>query len=161
VSLIEKEDAARRLARALASDIRLYSAEKLQRGEDLSSELAEGRALFRTRVIPELYPVFETVLVEQDLLRAPDTRGASRAPGAPATGTLTPLETSAPRTLSPGSFEDTPVPGTLAPLETSPPSALPPGLFEDAPAPKRARVNGALLLGIVLVVAAIGWFATR
>jgi predicted transcriptional regulator len=61
--LIETEEAARRLARAIASDLSLYNEEKIVTGitEDtlfdvLSEEIEEGRALFKRRVAPELYP---------------------------------------------------------------------------------------------------------
>ena len=50
--LIETEEAARRLARAIASDLSLYNEEKIIRGietdhlfEELSEEIEEGRAL--------------------------------------------------------------------------------------------------------------------
>ena len=60
--IIETEEAARRLARAIASDLSLYNEEKILHGlqsDDLYSTLAEeieeGRELFRSRVTPELY----------------------------------------------------------------------------------------------------------
>ncbi len=60
--LIETEEAARRLARAIASDLSLYNEEKITRGitEDklftaISEEIEEGRALFKSRVAPELF----------------------------------------------------------------------------------------------------------
>jgi hypothetical protein len=60
--LIETEEAARRLARAIASDVSLYNEEKIVRGleqdslfEELSEEIEEGRALYKSRVSPELY----------------------------------------------------------------------------------------------------------
>ncbi|HQP38419.1 MAG TPA: hypothetical protein PLI95_24715 [Polyangiaceae bacterium] len=59
--LIETEDAARRLARAIASDLSLYNEEKIIQGirndnlfEVLTEEIEEGRALFRSRVAPAL-----------------------------------------------------------------------------------------------------------
>ena len=61
--LIETEEAARRLARAIASDLSLYNEEKIVQGiqsDDLFAKLAEeieeGRALYKRRVAPELYP---------------------------------------------------------------------------------------------------------
>lgn len=60
--LIETEEAARRLARAIASDLSLYNEEKIVQGiqnDDLftvlAEEIEEGRALYKSRVAPELY----------------------------------------------------------------------------------------------------------
>jgi len=60
--LIETEEAARRLARAIASDLSLYNEEKIVGGiqnDDLftvlAEEIEEGRALYKSRVSPELY----------------------------------------------------------------------------------------------------------
>jgi hypothetical protein len=61
--LIETEEAARRLARAIASDLSLYNEEKIVNGitndnlfDTLAEEIEEGRALYKRRVAPELYP---------------------------------------------------------------------------------------------------------
>jgi len=60
--LIENVDQANRLARAICSDLSLYNDEKIVRGiEDdtffdaMSAEIEEGRALYRSRVSPDLY----------------------------------------------------------------------------------------------------------
>ncbi|AUX24847.1 hypothetical protein SOCEGT47_053870 [Sorangium cellulosum] len=60
--LIETEEAARRLARAIASDLSLYNEEKIVQGiqqDDLfnvlTEEIEEGRALYKSRVSPDLY----------------------------------------------------------------------------------------------------------
>jgi hypothetical protein len=62
MALIETEEAARRLARAIASDLSLYNEEKIVEGitqdrlfEKLAEEIEEGRALFKSRVAPQLY----------------------------------------------------------------------------------------------------------
>jgi hypothetical protein len=62
MALIETEEAARRLARAIASDLSLYNEEKIMEGIQhdnlfsvLSDELEEGRALFKSRVSPDLF----------------------------------------------------------------------------------------------------------
>jgi hypothetical protein len=62
MALIETEEAARRLARAIASDLSLYNEEKIVEGvthdnlfDVLADEIEEGRALFKSRVAPELY----------------------------------------------------------------------------------------------------------
>ena len=54
--LIETEEAARRLARAIASDLSLYNEEKIVQGiqtDDLfnvlAEEIEEGRALYKSR----------------------------------------------------------------------------------------------------------------
>jgi hypothetical protein len=60
--LIETEEAARRLARAIASDLSLYNEEKIVQGiqkdqlfDTLAEEIEEGRALYKSRVSPDLY----------------------------------------------------------------------------------------------------------
>lgn len=62
MALIETEEAARRLARAIASDLSLYNEEKIVEGIQkdslftvLSDELEEGRSLFKSRVSPDLF----------------------------------------------------------------------------------------------------------
>jgi hypothetical protein len=59
---IDKPDAARRLARAIASDITLYNEAKIDQAikndnlfEALEGEIQEGRDLFLQRVIPDLH----------------------------------------------------------------------------------------------------------
>lgn len=58
---ITDPEAAKRLARAIVSDILLYNREKIKKGiendnlfEVLSEELEEGRELYNKRVSPEL-----------------------------------------------------------------------------------------------------------
>jgi hypothetical protein len=60
--LIETEEAARRLARAIASDLSLYNEEKIVQGitnddlfTTLAEEIEEGRALYKSRVSADLY----------------------------------------------------------------------------------------------------------
>ncbi len=62
MALIETEEAARRLARAIASDVSLYNEEKINEGirndnlfDVLADEIEEGRALFKSRVTPDLF----------------------------------------------------------------------------------------------------------
>jgi hypothetical protein len=62
MALIETQEAARRLARAIASDLSLYNEEKIVDGIQndnlfsvLADEIEEGRALFKSRVAPDLY----------------------------------------------------------------------------------------------------------
>jgi hypothetical protein len=60
--IIETEEAARRLARAIASDLSLYNEDKILEGlnndslyDVLAEEIEEGAELFRSRVTSELY----------------------------------------------------------------------------------------------------------
>jgi predicted transcriptional regulator len=71
--LIETEDAARRLARAIASDLSLYNEEKIIGGitndnlfDAIAEEIEEGRAHYKRRVSPDLYPknFYERALVD-------------------------------------------------------------------------------------------------
>jgi hypothetical protein len=62
MALIETEEAARRLSRAIASDLSLYNEDKIVEGVKgdnlfsvLEGEIEEGRALFRSRVAPDLF----------------------------------------------------------------------------------------------------------
>jgi uncharacterized hydantoinase/oxoprolinase family protein len=73
MALIETEEAARRLARAIASDLSLYNEEKIVKGiqEDnlfpgIAEEIEEGRALYKSRVAPVLYSknFYERALVD-------------------------------------------------------------------------------------------------
>ena len=65
---------ARRLARAIASDIKLYNEEKLSRGEDLTAEIEEGRALYCARVDPTLMEPYNQAVLELGLRGAPHSR---------------------------------------------------------------------------------------
>ncbi|MFO0672808.1 MAG: hypothetical protein U0235_24860 [Polyangiaceae bacterium] len=59
MALIDNDEAARRLARAIASDISLYNEDKIVNGitndnlfTSLAEEIEEGRALYKKRVAP-------------------------------------------------------------------------------------------------------------
>ena len=61
MAIIEDREAAKKLARAIASDVSLYNEEKIVKGitddnlfDLLADEIEEGRALFKRRVSPEL-----------------------------------------------------------------------------------------------------------
>ncbi len=73
MALIMNDDAARRLARAIAADIALYHDDKVLRGltddnlfEVLDQEIADGERLFSRRVDPSLHPknYFKRALVD-------------------------------------------------------------------------------------------------
>ncbi len=62
MALIETDKDARRLARAISSDLSLYNEEKIVAGierdnlfDAISEEIEEGRAHYKSRVAPELY----------------------------------------------------------------------------------------------------------
>ncbi len=64
MATIDTEDAARRLARVILSDIDLYMRERPKAGESREGQIEEGRRLFASRVTPELIPVFAKVLAD-------------------------------------------------------------------------------------------------
>jgi hypothetical protein len=62
MALIDKPERARQLARAIASDLSLYHEKKLVEGiekdavfEIMREEIEEGRALYKSRVTPEIF----------------------------------------------------------------------------------------------------------
>lgn len=62
MAVIDLPEKAIRLARAIASDISLYNEDKIKEGiendtffDAIAGELEEGRALYKSRVAPELY----------------------------------------------------------------------------------------------------------
>lgn len=79
MSLIENRDQARRLARAIVSDVALYNREKVEQGikndnifEILQDELTEGREHFVSRVTRELGEsnIFDIAVVDVLIKRA-------------------------------------------------------------------------------------------
>ncbi|HEY6873622.1 MAG TPA: hypothetical protein VI298_12950 [Geobacteraceae bacterium] len=79
MSLIDNPDQARRLARAIISDVALYNREKVEEGirndtifELLTDELEEGRQHFISRVAPEIASsnVFDLAVVDVLIKRA-------------------------------------------------------------------------------------------
>ena len=69
--LIETVEAARRLARAIASDLSLYNEDKIIQGitndnlfDTLAEEVEEGRALYKRRVSPDLKNYYDRALVD-------------------------------------------------------------------------------------------------
>jgi len=85
VGSINTEEAARRLARVILSDIELYHRERPKQGETLEAQIEEGRRLFASRVTPDLLAVFGLVLSDR-------ARGSVNSPAAaepPSTGAST------------------------------------------------------------------------
>lgn len=79
MNVIDNPDAARRLARAIISDVALYNKEKVESGiknddifDALQEELEEGRQHFFSRVAPELSPhiIFDLAVVDVLIKRA-------------------------------------------------------------------------------------------
>ncbi|HUT54057.1 MAG TPA: hypothetical protein VM658_11760 [bacterium] len=72
--MITEPDKARRLARAIVSDINVYNSDKVKQGiendnlfEAIEDELEEGRELYRSRVAPEIvakYNYFDLAVVD-------------------------------------------------------------------------------------------------
>ena len=62
MALIDKPERARQLARAIASDLTLYHESKILEGlakdnlfDVMRDDIEEGRALYKSRVTPEIY----------------------------------------------------------------------------------------------------------
>jgi hypothetical protein len=73
LNLIDNPEQARRLARAIVSDVAIYNREKVEEGikndtifELLSDQLEEGRQHFITRVVPAIATsnIFELAIVD-------------------------------------------------------------------------------------------------
>jgi hypothetical protein len=75
--VIDDEQAARRLARAIVADIRLYHEAEIAAG-DVSEALGEGRALFHARVVGSLHRVFE-----EEASALPSQARSEEAPASP------------------------------------------------------------------------------
>ena len=79
MNLIENPDQARRLARAIISDVAIYNREKVESGikndnlfEVLTDQLDEGRQHYMSRVAPELAAsnIFDIAIVDVLVKRA-------------------------------------------------------------------------------------------
>jgi len=79
MNVIENPDQARRLARAILSDVALYNKEKLEEGikndtvfETLKEELEEGRQHFASRVAPQFASsnIYDIAVVDVLIKRA-------------------------------------------------------------------------------------------
>jgi hypothetical protein len=85
MALIDKPERARQLARAIASDLSMYHEKKLIEGIErdtlfdvMRDEIEEGRALYKSRVTPEVYSmgIYDRALV--DMLLKPRGQVRSR-----------------------------------------------------------------------------------
>ena len=81
MALIDNEDAARRLARVIISDIELYNRDKVDSGADLKTLVDEGFTLFRSRVAASLHLLYPVVVSGSRLARglAPGAAEAAAA----------------------------------------------------------------------------------
>lgn len=79
MSTIDNPDLAKRLARAILSDVALYNPEKVENGikndnifDILKDELEEGRQHFHSRVSPDLNPdsIYDIAVVDVLIKRA-------------------------------------------------------------------------------------------
>lgn len=79
MSIIDNPDLAKRLARAILSDVALYNMEKVENGikndnifDTLKEELEEGRQHFYSRVSPDLNPenIYDIAVVDVLIKRA-------------------------------------------------------------------------------------------
>ena len=79
MSTIDNPDLAKRLARAILSDVAMYNPEKVEKGikndnifDVLKDELEEGRQHFYSRVSPELKPegIYDIAVVDVLIKRA-------------------------------------------------------------------------------------------
>ena len=85
MALIDKPERARQLARVIASDLSLYHEKKIVEGverdtlfEVLRDEIEEGRALYKSRVTPEIFELglYDRALV--DMLLKPRSNVRSK-----------------------------------------------------------------------------------
>lgn len=79
MSMIDNPDLAKRLARAILSDVAMYNTEKVESGikndnifDVLAEELEEGRQHFLSRVSPDVNPdiIYEIAVVDVLIKRA-------------------------------------------------------------------------------------------
>jgi hypothetical protein len=117
VRLIETEEAAKRLARVILSDIEIYNRQKVRAQADLKPQLEEGYALFRARVAPALVPLFSELVAD----RWPD------AAAKPAAGARGPTPTRAAAVAPPR------IPAAPLPLPVTHPPEPPPRPAAVAP----------------------------
>ena len=150
MGVIETEEAAKRLARVIVSDIEIYNKDKFHTGADLTHAIEEGRALFRSRVAPELLPLFTAVLEDRRASRrkaaaAPPTAEPSAAPKrsvepAPAAQPVKPAPPAVERVAEPIVQAAPPAVEAPAPVAHAPAPAAP---IVEAPAPAPAAATPA------------------
>jgi len=70
LALIDEANAAVRLARSIVADLELYHGAQIAAGALPVQAIEEGRQLFRSRVVPSRYAVFEVTLSQSRLAAA-------------------------------------------------------------------------------------------
>jgi hypothetical protein len=82
MGLIEDPKAAERLAEAILGDLTFSFSDRIMKAkdviQDLATEIEEGRALFRSRVVTELYKVYDDEILPWSSLAK--TRAARSSP---------------------------------------------------------------------------------
>ena len=138
MAAITTEEAARRLARVILSDVELYNRERPREGESLDAQYEEGRRLFASRVSPEMLSVFDAVLADRKSGKASGVtavlpsavtngQGAAHGPMNGQTASSPPaVETVAAVTVAPVAVD---VPATTI---ASPVAAVPPTVVDEA-----------------------------
>src|SRR5262245_21391609 len=136
VGAINTEDAARRLARVILSDVELYYRERPKQGETLEAQIEEGRRLFASRVSPELLPIFGMVLSDRarSSVNPPAT---AEPPSTPASTAAAPgLEDASP--ASNPTIEDLPTPAPSIAVHSVEDQPTPAPAIEDQSTPAPA-----------------------
>ena len=121
-------EGARRLARVIISDIRIYNPKKIEAGEDLTREIEEGRTLFKARIGADLLPLFESVLEESGLVKAAPKAAPVRVPTPAASPARVPTPVASPASVRrPTPFPSAPrrLPTPAAPAPAAPVAASP------------------------------------
>jgi len=130
-TLIETEEAAKRLARVILSDVQLYNKDLIAAGGNLTAALHEGRHHFKSRVAGAMHEVFDKVAIERKLLAPPP--GYEAAPPAEKTPSVV-LSDLRPTPVAMEALMD------AAPTVVQGTMALPPGPDDNDEAPARAPV---------------------
>lgn len=166
---------AKQLAKMIALDLRVSHRAELEAGTDLSLHVEVGRTVFRRRVSPNLYPMFEQALrgelgrgklaryaLEEDagqvtaLAPPPSVERASTPGGFFESGPPQPAEPSAVTATQAESSASRP------PVPAKEPTA-PAVFFESKPARASRGRSGGVLVALVLflALAAAAWFWAR
>ena len=149
---IDTEDAARRLARVILSDIDLYIRERPKAGESREAQIDEGRRLFASRVTPELVPVFAMILSDRAASTVPAV-GHVRSSPAPKLA-IDDEPATDPSIVVPSSEDQSA--SAFVPVAPPVAAALPPASLVTRPAPDAPSVQAARIsIRRMLVIASV------